>query len=137
MAAAPLFPSFMFPNFPEMKLPGLKLPMFNMEAMVALQKANVAAAVEAQGILVGAVQAILKMQYGYVQEMVTGTESMLSGAATKKPEAMLADVQTTAGKAMAVAKEGIEVGVAAQRKVADLVVKRVQANMNELKALAA
>ena len=55
----------------------------------------------------------------------------------KQPQAVLADVQAAAGKAAAVAKEGVDLGLAAQRRVAQLVGRRVRANVEELKALAA
>jgi hypothetical protein len=54
-----------------------------------------------------------------------------------KPETVLADVKAAAEKAVAVAKEGVDLGVAAQQRVVGLVTDRVKANVDELKALAA
>jgi hypothetical protein len=122
---------------PEFKLPELKLPKVDVDALFALQKANLAAAYEAQVILVDAAQAIAKVQQGYVEEVVTTVEAALKTKEPKKPETVLADAQAAAEKALAVTKEGVQLGVAAQRRVADLVAKRVQANIEEFKALAA
>lgn len=119
------------------KLPELKLPKLDLEAVFALQKANLAAAQEAQSVLLDAAQAIARAQHGYVSELVARAEAALKAREPKKPEALLADAQASAQKAVAVAKEGIELGVAAQRRVADLLAKRAQANLDELKALAA
>jgi hypothetical protein len=128
-----------FPEFkaPEFKLPELKLPKVDVDALFALQKANLAAAYEAQVILVDAAQAITKVQKGYAEEIVATVEAALKAKEPKKPETVLADAQAAAEKALAVAKEGVDLGVAAQRRVADLVAKRVQANIEEFKALAA
>ena len=55
----------------------------------------------------------------------------------KEPQALLADVKAAAEKAVAAGKQGMDLGVAAQQRVAELVAKRVQANIDEFKALAA
>ena len=50
-----------------------------------------------------------------------------------EPEAVTADVQAAAEKAVAVTKQGVDLGVAARRRVMfGLVTKRVQANVDEL-----
>jgi hypothetical protein len=122
---------------PEFKLPELKLPKIDIDALFALQKANLAAAHEAQVILVDAVQAIAKVQQSYVEDVLATVEAALKAKEPKKSETVLADAQAVAEKTLAVTKEGVELGVAAQRRVADLVAKRVQANIEEFKALAA
>jgi hypothetical protein len=116
------------------KLPELKLPKLDLEAVFALQKANLAAAQEAQSVLLDAAQAVLKVQHGYARELVAQAEAALKAKEPKKPEAVLADAKAAAEKAVAVTKQGVELGIAAQRRVADLVAKRVQANIDELKA---
>ena len=55
----------------------------------------------------------------------------------KQPQALLADVKTAAEKAVAAGKQGMDLGVAAQQRVAELVAKRVRASIDEFKALAA
>ena len=54
-----------------------------------------------------------------------------------KPEAMMADVKVAAGKAVAVAKEIVDLTVGAQKRVAELVTQRTQSAVTELKALTA
>lgn len=48
-----------------------------------------------------------------------------------------ADVQAATEKAVAVAKQGVDLGVAAQQRVVELVSQRVKANVDELKTIAA
>ena len=47
------------------------------------------------------------------------------------------DVQAATQKAVAVAKQGVDLGVAAQQRVVELVSQRVKANVDELKAISA
>ena len=130
-AAAPQF------TLPEFKLPELKLPKFDLDALFALQNANLAVVHEAQNVLVEAVQAVVKSQAGYVEELVAGAQGALAAKEPKQPEAVLADVKAAAEKAVALSKQNVDLSLVAQRRVADLVAKRVQANINEFKALAA
>ena len=123
-------------TLPEFKLPELKLPKIDLDALFGLQKANLAVVQETQSVVLEAVQAILRLQHGYAAEVV----ETLKGAAAKqpgKPETMLADVQAATQKAVAVAKQGVDLGVAAQQRVVELVTQRVKANVDELKAIAA
>jgi hypothetical protein len=90
-----------------------KLPKFDLEAFLARQTANLATAQEAQKLLVEAAQAIAEVQNGGVEE------------------------RAAAKKAASAAEQGVDLGLAAQRKVIDLVSKRAQANVVEFKALAA
>jgi hypothetical protein len=132
-------PQFKSPGFDAsaFKLPELKLPKVDLEAVFALQKANLLAAHEAQTVLVDAVQAIAKVHQGWVQERAAAVRALMAAKVPSQPQAVLADVQAAAGKAVAVTKEGVDLGLAAQRAVARLVSQRVQANVDELKALAA
>ena len=132
-------PQLKFPGFDAaaFKLPELKLPKLDLEAIFALQNANLAAAHEAQTVLVAAVQAIVKIQHGWVLDNAAAFKALTAIKEPKQPQAVLADVQAAAEKAAAVAKEGVDLGLAAQRNVVELVSRRVQANVDELKALAA
>ena len=119
------------------RLPEPRLPKINLDALFSLQKANLAVVHEAQSILVDAAQAIARIQYGWVEDVIARAQAALSSREAKKPEAVLADVRAAAERAVAVAKEGVDLGVAAQQRVADLFAKRAQANVDELKAIAA
>ena len=57
---------------PEFKAPEFKLPKFDVDALFALQTANLAAAHEVQSIVLEAVHAIAKVQHGWIQENVAG-----------------------------------------------------------------
>ena len=122
---------------PEFKLPELKLPKLDLDALFGLQKANLAVAQETQSVMLEAAQAILRLQHGYATEVVESLKAAVSVKEPKQPQAVLADVQAAAEKAVAVTKQGVDVGVAAQQRVVELVSKRVKANVDELKAVAA
>ena len=105
------------------KLPELTLPKFDLDALFSVQKANLAA------------QAVARVQYGYVEQSVADVKAVLGTKELPKPEAVMADVKAAAEKAIAVAKEVVDLTVAAQKRVAELVTQRVQASVTELKAL--
>lgn len=122
---------------PELKMPEFKFPKVDLDALFGLQKANLAVAYEAQSVLVDALQAIARLQHGYAQELVETLKTATTTKAPAKPETVLADVKAAAEKAVAVAKEGVDLSVAAQQRVVGLMTDRVKANVDELKALAA
>ena len=125
------------PALPEFKLPELKLPKVDLDALFGLQKANLAVAQETQSVVLEALQAIVRLQHSYANEVVETLKGAVSAKAPAKPEAVLADVQAATQKAVAVAKQGVDLGVAAQQRVVELVSQRVKANVDELKAIAA
>jgi hypothetical protein len=122
---------------PEFKLPEFKARSVDLDALFALQKANLAVAHEAQTVLVEAAQKIVKAQAHYVQDLLAQLKANLATKEPKKAQTVLADVQAAAEKAVAVGKSNVDLTLVAQRRVADLVSQRVQANINEFKALAA
>lgn len=124
-------------QFPSFHFPELKRPKVDLDALFALQRANLAVLHEVQSVLVEATQAIVKAQADYVEELTARTKAVLAAKEPKKAEAVLADVQAAAEKAVSVGKENVDRSLVAQRRVADLVTKRVQANIDEFKALAA
>ena len=125
------------PTLPELKLPELKLPKFDFDVLFGLQKANLSVAQETQSVVLEAVQAILRLQHGYATEVVETLKAAAAAKQPAKPEAVLADVKAAAEKAVAVTKQGVDLGVAAQQRVAELVTQRAKANVDELKAIAA
>ena len=117
------------------KLSELMLPKFDLDALISVQTANLAAAHQVQSVLVEVAQAVARVQYGYVERMVVDAKAALATKELPKPEAVMADVKAAAEKAIAVAKEVVDLTVAAQKRVAELVTQRVQASVTELKAL--
>ena len=112
-------------------------PTVNFDAFVALQKANVETFVQAQGIVLDAAQAIAKLQYSWISDAMKGAEVAFdAGATAKKPEEYMADAKTAAEKVMSVAKQELDLGIKAQTEVADLVAKRVAANLEEVRTIA-
>ncbi len=128
-------PKFEMPKF---DMPKFDMSKFNFDALVALHKANVDTMMEAQGIWMQTAEAVAKLQYTWVEETFKQGEAMLKGDVTKKkPEEFMADAKAAADKVMAVAKEQADLGMKAQKQVADLVTRRVNANLEDVKALAA
>jgi hypothetical protein len=121
---------------PEFKLPELKLPKIDLDALFGVQKANLAVVQETQSVVLEAAQAIMRLQHGYASEVVATLKAAATVKEPKQPQAVLADVQAAAEKAVAVTKQGVDLGVTAQQRVAELVSKRFKANVDELKAVA-
>ena len=119
------------------KLPELKLPKLDLAGLFAVYNANLAAAYEAQTVMVDAAHAIAKTQYGYAEQAVAQVKDAIATKSLPKPEALLADTKAALEHAVAVTKDVIGLGVAAQRRVTELLAKRTQASFTELKALAA
>ena len=115
------------------KFPELKLPKIDVVALFAAQKANLATVHAAQTVLFGAAEAIAKLQYGYVEGAFAEAKSTAQSKELPKVET----VKATGEKVTAVAKEVVELAVAAQKRVAELLTQRTQAAVTELKALAA
>jgi hypothetical protein len=119
------------------KLPELKLAKLDLDTLFAAQKANLAALQEAQGVLVDAVQAVAKAQHGYLEQSVAAAQAALKGRAPRTPAAVLAEVKAGAERTGAAGKQIVDLVVAAQRRVAELVSQRTKANVDGLKVLAA
>ena len=124
-------------NLVPAKFPELKLPKFDLDALFSVQTANLAAAHQVQSVLVEAAQAVARLQHGYVEQAVADVKAALGTKQLAKPEAVQADVKAAAEKAIAVGKEVVDLTVAAQKRVAELVTQRVQASVSEFKALTA
>ena len=114
-----------------------KFPKLDLDALFGVQQANLAVVHEAQTVLVDAAQAIARVQYGYLEQTIARTRAALGSKQLWKPEAALAEVKAAAEKAVAVGKEVVDLAVAAQRRVAELVAQRGAANADQFKALVA
>ena len=117
--------------------PEFKLPKFDLDALFASQTANLAAVHEAQSVLTGAAQAIAKVQYGYVEQAVAEAKAALASKELPKPETVLANAKAGVEKTVAVAKEVVDLAVAAQKRAYEVLTQRGQASVEELKAVAA
>jgi hypothetical protein len=118
-------------------LPELKLPKLDLAGLFSVYNANLAAAYEAQTVMLDAAHAIAKTQYGYAEQVVAQAKDALATKSLPKTEALLADTKAALEHAVAVTKDVVGLGVAAQRRVTELLAKRTQASFSELKALAA
>lgn len=117
------------------KLPELKLPKVDVVALFAARKANLATVHEAQTVLLGAAEAIAKVQYGYVEGAFA--EAKAKAAAQNKELPKAKTIKATGDKVTSVAKEVVDLAVAAQKRVAELLTQRTQAAVTELKSMAA
>jgi hypothetical protein len=113
-------------------------PAFNVDAVVAMQKANVEALTQVQKILTDAAEAAWQVQV----KRFDAWQSQLEGSfktfdVTRKPETYAKDAQAAVETVMADAKVAVENGVKVQRDVAKVLADRAAANMSELKTLAA
>ena len=118
------------------KIDAFQAPKFvNVEALQAMQKANLDTLVRAQQVFADAARAISKLQVAWLNEaggafkgyVPTGVRGPAAGDVFAKAQA--GAVET--GKAQ------VEIGLKAQQEVADLVAARVQKNFEESKSLAA
>jgi len=92
---------------------------------------------QAQNVLADAVQAIAKVQYGYAEQAAAEAKSALTAKELPKPEAVMASLKAAAEKGQSTAKEVVDLAVAAQKQALELLTQRAQANMAELKSIAA
>ena len=113
-----------------------KLPKLDLDAVFAVQRANLAAAHEAQTVLVDAIQAIAKVQQGRVEQAVADAKAALARKQLSKPQAVLSEVKAAVEKNVAASKQVVDLAVAAQRQVGELVTRRTQASVEELKVAA-
>jgi hypothetical protein len=118
-------------------IPEFKLPKFDLDALFATQNANLATVHQAQNVLVEAAQAIAKVQYGYVEQAVAEAKAALATKELPKPETVLANAKAGIEKTVAVAKEVVDLAVAAQQRAYKVLTQRGQASVEELKAVAA
>ena len=132
MAKASVVP---FPT--DLKLPELKLPKLDLNALFGAQTATLAAVHQAQNVLADAVQAIAKVQYGYAEQAAAEAKSALTAKEVPKPETVMASLKAAAEKGQSTAKEVVDLAVAAQKQALELLTQRAQANMAELKSIAA
>jgi hypothetical protein len=121
------------PTFPAFNVPGL-----NIEALVALQKANIETFVQVQSLVSEAAQAAWALHLKRVEAWKAQAEAAFKGFdVSKKPEAYAKDAQAAVETAIADARTVVEHGVKTQQGVAKLVTDRMVANIDELKTLAA
>jgi phasin family protein len=110
-----------------------QFPKFDMEAYLALQRANVETFVAAQKIFYDFAQTVAKRQGELMSEYFAKTETMMKSYDSKKqPQEYVDEAKAAVEKAMADAKETMDLGVKAQTEVVDLLVKRASANFEEV-----
>lgn len=119
--------------------PKIALPKFDFDAVVALQKANVETMVAAQKIIFDLAQTVTKRNVELVKEFLAKAEGTMKAGfdAKKQPAAYVEEAKSAVEKALADAKETLDLGIKAQNEVVDLFVKRASANFDQVKSLAA
>ena len=110
--------------------PSIKFPRVDLDALFALQRANIAAVREAQDVVTEAAEALVRAQYGWVEQ----TFARANGKVSVTPQAVVAGLKNAVERAFAVARQGAEIGTGAQKRVADLFAARAAANVEAGKA---
>ncbi|MEZ5825910.1 MAG: phasin family protein [Geminicoccaceae bacterium] len=124
-AAQPAFPKFDFAKF-------------DVDAVVAIQKANLETMVSAQKILFDLAQTFARRQSDMVKDGFSRSEKLFQAFdASKQPADYMDEARTAMEKALADVKETMDLGMKAQNEVVDLFVQRASKNLEEVKALAA
>ena len=112
------------------------LPKFDLNGLVALQKANIETAMKAQTIVAETTRAIIALHTGWMTEVAQKARTAMRAGVVAKPEALVADASAAAKRALIVARQELNLGVRAQGEVVDLIAKRAAANLDGVKALA-
>jgi hypothetical protein len=123
----------------KMELPKLSMPKLDVDAVVALQRANIETFLAAQRILFDLAQTVAKRQTELFKDFIGKAEVAVKGGfdAKKQPATYVDDAKAAIERAVADAKETLDLGLKAQSEVVDLFVKRATANFDHVKALAA
>jgi hypothetical protein len=117
--------------------PAFKLPKLDLGVLFAMQRANLAAAREAHDVLLEAAQAIAEIQHGWVEQTFAAARAAMTGKEPRTAETVLAEIKGTTERTLAVVRQGVELGTAAQHRVGELFAQRATANVEQVKTLAA
>ena len=100
----------------------------DLDSLFILHKGNLAVIHEAQAVIADAVQEIVRVQCSYVERFLADAKAALLGRETVRPGATLVCSASTA-------KEVVELAVAAQTRVGDLLTRLARANLDEVRLL--
>lgn len=118
--------------------PKFEIPKFDESAFKGLFKDNLEVAVKAQRMMLDATESMMKRQFDLTREMVEQSQAaMVNFDVNKKPEAYVEEAKAAAERAQVIVKQEIDNGMKVQQDVTDLMTKRVNANVDEMKKLAA
>jgi len=117
------------PTWPRDSRPASEPTGIDLDSLFILHKGNLAVIHEAQAVLADAVQEIVRVQCGYVEQFLADAKAALLGREAVRPGATLIRSASTA-------KEVVELAVGAQQRVGDLLSKLARANLDEVRLLA-
>lgn len=114
-------------------------PKFDADAVLALYDANVETMLAVQKIVIDFGRTLAGRQVAYAKDAQAKIEAALKGGIDtgKQPQAYVDEAKAAVEKAVADAKETVELGLKAQNEVAGLVTKRMKANLSQATATAA
>ena len=115
----------------------VELPKFDLEAFFILHKGNLAVVHEAQAVLADAIHEIARVQYGYAEQVIADTRAALSWNGLTEPEAALANAKAAVEQSASVAKEMVGLALDAQKRIRELLFRRVRTNLDEFKIVSA
>ncbi|MFL5333199.1 MAG: hypothetical protein ACJ8H8_08445 [Geminicoccaceae bacterium] len=116
------------PTWPRDSRPASGTTGIDLDSLFILHKGNLAVIHEAQAVIADAVQEIVRVQCSYVERFLADAKAALLGRETVRPGATLVRSASTA-------KEVVELAVAAQTRVGDLLTRLARANLDEVRLL--
>jgi len=122
----------------EAKVQAPAFPKVDVEALFALQRANLETLFQAHKLVFDLFETLTRRQAELVKEMMARAEDYMKGFdPARQPKAYVEDARAAIEKAMAEMKQAVELGLETQKKVVELFVQRASANLDEVKRIAA
>ena len=114
------------------------MPRFDLDMFVAMQRANLETFAAAQRIMLDLAQTVARRQTEMVKDNMGRFEAMMKGFdAKKQPQTYVDGMKEAVERAMADARETMDLGMKAQSEVVELFVKRTSANLEDARRVAA
>jgi hypothetical protein len=111
-------------------------PKLDIDAYFILHQGNLAVLQEAQAVVADAVEAIGRAQFGYVERIIADAKAALTDKDLPTPETVLKAAKATLDQSVAVVREVTVLATDAQKRVGELLSRRVRANLDELTSFA-
>ncbi|MCB2053939.1 MAG: phasin family protein [Geminicoccaceae bacterium] len=112
------------------------MPKLDVEAMFAMQRANIETLVAVQKIFFDLAQTMARRQSEMMKDAFDRGQAMMKTQDGKsKPADYMDEARVAMEKAVADAKETLDLGLKAQNEAVDLVVKRAAKNFDEAKQI--
>lgn len=122
----------------EAKVQAPAFPKVDVEALFALQRANLETLFQAQKLVFDLFETLSRRQAEVVKEVLAKAEAYTRGFdPARQPKAYVEEARAAVEKAMAEVRQAVELGLETQKKVVELFVQRAAANLDEMRKIAA